>query len=59
VLQQEVANDNKKLYKANHLYLMKIALIEKKQQRNKTTSITRNGEDPPNQNQGDSSNFRS
>jgi hypothetical protein len=48
-----------KLYKANHLYLMKIALIEKKnQQRNKTTSITRNEEDPPNQNRGDSFNFR-
>ncbi len=39
---------------------MKIALIKKKknQQGNKTTSITLNEEDPPYQNQGDSSNFR-
>jgi hypothetical protein len=26
-LQQEKANDNKKLYEANHLYMMKLALI--------------------------------
>jgi hypothetical protein len=47
-----------KFYKANHLYLMKIALIGKNQQKNKTTSTPRNEEDSPNQNQVDSSNFR-
>jgi hypothetical protein len=42
-----------------HPYLMK-ALIKnnKTQQKNNTTSITRNEEDPPYQNHGDSSNFR-
>jgi hypothetical protein len=37
---------------------MKIALIDKNQQKNKTTSITSNEEDPPDQSQGDSSSFR-
>ncbi len=61
ILQAKQSDASTQFYDANHLYLMKIAIIKKSQEKKQPhfkSYITYNKEDLPNQNYAVSSKFR-